>query len=233
MLTKEDIVQALKKYDSIKYSEEFYSYYLEKISRAFEPNDQLKDCVRYLILWFLGKVTKERPDSFIERVYVNEKKFFILKTTPNNERAIESACDNINLWAGLSFKNNHLPFNNFIQYADTITKNSIVLPSFYVHMFKPNEYPILNGKVWKVYIELMNKNVYINTKPAFWSHYHQYVNFCLYLKETLNLSLREIDKGLWVLGDELKTKAREEEKNLIDNQYMFDGVFEDIKEQEQ
>ena len=228
MLTKNDIIEALKRYDYIKYSEEFYIYYLEKIRKSIEPDEQLKNAVKYLFLWFLGKVTTEKPDIYMERVYVNDKKFYIHKTTPNNDNAIINAQSEINLWAGLSFKNNHLPYNNLVKYANSITKNSIVLPSFFIHLFKPELFPIMNGKVWKVYIELTSKNVYINTKPAFWSHYSQYTYFCDYLRNLLKLSLREIDKGLWVLGNDFKNKVREKDENIINEQYVMKGIFDKV-----
>jgi len=225
MLTKTDIIEALKRYDYTKYSEEFYEYYLNEIKKSYEPTTQLKDNIKYLILWFLGKISEEKPEIFIKRVYVNNKKYYILKTTPNNDKAIDKALEDINIWAGLSFKNGHLTYNNFMKYANSLTKNSIVIPSFYVHIFNPEKYPIMNDKVWKVYTELVNKSVYINTKPALWNHYNQYINFCNYLHKTLGLSLRDIDKGLWVLGNDLKNKVKEEVQ--IENmQFTIKGIFE-------
>ena len=115
---------------------------------------------------------------------------------------------------------NHLPYENFIKYADDITKNSIILPSFFVHIFKPEQYPIMNDNVWKVYVELTNKNVYLNTKPTDWPHYQQYCSLCSYLRKAYGLTFRQIDKGFFVLGSQLKNKAREDE-DIIDNQLSF------------
>ncbi len=223
MITKQEIITAFNQYDSTKYSEEFYEYFLHKVYKSIEPDENLKDCVKYLILWFLGKVTTIKAEASVDRVFVKDKIYYLSRTTPNNDNAIEKALDEAHLWAGLSFKNNHLPYENFIKYANNITKNSIILPSFYVHIFKPNDYPIMNDKVWKVYVELTNKSVYLNTKPTLWSHYHQYCSLCSYLRKTHGLTFREIDKGFFVLGNQLKNKVRDEEET-ISNQLTFDGM---------
>ena len=208
---KSDILNAIKDYDSNKYSEEFYKFYLGKINRAVEPDEQLETDVRHLFYWFLGKVHTVE-NSPVESVKVGDTLYHISGTAPSNSAGIEEAVKKENLWAGLAFMNGSLPIENFLNYAKSITRHSIVLPAFLIHIFKPLEYPILNSKVWSVYREELGKNVFINTKPKNWDNYLEYVSYCNYLKRRLGLTLREIDKGLWVLGERLKDKARLIEK---------------------
>lgn len=207
MLGRSDILNAIKDYDSKKYSEEFYEFYLGKISRAVEPDEQMETNVRHLFFWLLGKVSIEENVP-VENVKIGNFLYYLSGTTSNSMMAIKEASKKENLWAGLAFKNGDLPFENFVNYARSITKNSVVMPAFFIHVFKPNEYPILNNKVWAVYREELGKNVFINTKPKNWDNYLEYVSYCNYLKRRLGLSLREIDKGLWVLGERIKDKAR-------------------------
>jgi hypothetical protein len=219
---RSEILQAVGDYNSKKHLEEFYKTYLSKIGKSVEPGEQLETDVRHIFHWFLGKVsTKESPEA--EHVEIANTAYYIYKAAPSNMESIKKAVLPENLWAGLAFKNESLPLDNFLNYASAITKKSIVLPAFYVHIFKPYEYPILNSNVWTAYREELGKNVFINTKPVSWDNYMGYISYCSYLKRKYGLSLREIDKGLWVIGERLREKARkdseENEKEPKTNQY--------------
>lgn len=208
---RSEVLDAIKDYDSKKYSEDFYNFYLNKISRAVEPAEQLVTDVRHLFHWFLGKVHTEATAA-IESVEVNGTIYFLSGMAPSNNACIEEAVKMENLWAGLAFKNGNLPIENFLNYAKSLTRNSIVMPAFFIHIFNPMDYPILNNKVWAAYREELGRNVFINTKPKNWDNYLEYVGYCNYLKRRLGLSLREIDKGLWVIGERLKDIARQQDK---------------------
>lgn len=204
---RSEILQAIGDYNSKKHLEEFYKTYLSRIGKSIEPGEQLETDVRHLFHWFLGKVsTKQSPGT--ERVEMANTTYYIYKAAPSNMESIKKAVSPENMWAGLAFKNETLPLENFLNYASSITKKSIVLPAFFVHIFKPGEYPILNSNVWTAYREELGKNIYINTKPASWDNYMGYVSYCSYLKRIYGLNLREIDKGLWVIGERLREKAR-------------------------
>ncbi len=205
---RSEILEAIEAYNSNKHSEEFYNIYLSKISKAVEPDEQLETDVRHLFHWFLGKVsTKQKTGS--EAVEIGGVTYYISQAAPSNMESMKKAVEHQNLWAGLAFRNKNLPLENFLNYAGGITKKSIVLPAFYVHIFKPEEYPILNSNVWTVYREELGKSVFINTKPSTWDNYMGYVSSCNYLKNRYNLTLRQIDKGLWVLGERLRSIARQ------------------------
>lgn len=220
---RSELLDAIKDYDSKKYSEDFYNFYLNKISRAIEPDEQLGKDVRNLFHWFLGKVRTEPADA-VEYTEINGVIYYLSGLAPSNEACVDEAVKKVNLWAALAFKNGNLPIENFINYAKSLTRTSIVLPTFYIHIFNPMDYPILNNKVWSAYREELGKNVFLNTKPANWDNYLEYVSYCNYLKRRLDLSLREIDKGLWVIGERLKETARQQDRtedNIIGQINLF------------
>ena len=156
---RSEILNAIKDYDSKKYSEDFYKFYLNKISRAVEPDEQLEKDVRSLYHWFLGKVRTE-PAEVTEYIEINGMVYYLSGLAPSNDSCVDEAVKKENLWAALAFKNGNLPIENFINYAKSLTSNSIVLPAFYIHMFNPTEYPILNNKVWAAYREELGKNIF-------------------------------------------------------------------------
>lgn len=202
-----EIRESVNAYDSERHAEEFYDYYIRRIGMAVEPSEELEIDVRHLFYWFLGKVSRIE-NTAVESIDVNGKKYFISKAAPSNIAAIQEAVKKENLWAGLAFGNGNLPVDNMINRARTITKSSIVIPAFFIHIFSPMEYPILNNKVWAAYREELGKSIFTNTKPSTWDNYLEYVSYCSYLKRRTGLSLREIDKGLWVIGERIMEEAR-------------------------
>jgi len=208
-----EIRESVNSYDSDRHSEKFYDFYIKRIGMAVEPGEQLATDVRHLFYWFLGKVRKT-PASFIESIGIGNETYYISEAAPSNKAAIEEASKNENLWAGLAFRNGNLPVDNLINRAKSLTKKSIVIPAFFIHIFRPDEYPILNNKVWAAYRDELGKSIYVNTKPGNWDNYLEYVSYCSYLKRKTGLSLREIDKGLWVIGEKLmeESKNREEDE---------------------
>ncbi|MBN2557927.1 MAG: hypothetical protein JXB33_04120 [Clostridia bacterium] len=221
---RSEILNAIKDYDSKKHSEEFYDFCLGKISKAVEPDEQLESAVRHLFYWFLGKV-HIAGNSPIESVKAGDTLYHISEAAPSNKAGIEEAVKKANLWAGLAFRNNSLPFENFQNYAKSITSGSIVMPAFFIHIFKPYEYPILNDRVWAAYRDELGKSVFTNTKPASWDNYMEYSGYCSYLKRKFDLTLRQIDKGLWVIGDRCKERARNTEKMEADEDAGQVGLF--------
>jgi hypothetical protein len=207
-----EILEAIELYDSKKHSEKFYDYHIKRIGRAVEPGEQLATDVRNLFYWFLGKV-HENPGNPIYTVYIGSDTYYISETAPDNKAAVDEAVKNESLWAGLAFRNGNLPVDNLITKAKTLTKNSIIIPSFFIHIFNPDEYPILNNKVWAAYREELGKEVYKNTRPKKWDNYLEYVSYCAYLMRKTGLPLRDIDKGLYVIGERLMTEARDTVEN--------------------
>ncbi len=218
-----EIQESVHNYDSDTHAEEFYDFYIKRIGMAVEPGEQLATDVRHLFYWFLGKVRKTEK-SPIESVQIGKNVYYISEAAPSNISAIDEAIKSENLWAGLAFRNGNLPIDNLINRARTLTKQSIVVPAFFVHIFRPWEYPILNNKVWAAYREELGKSIFTNTKPSTWDNYLEYVSYCSYLKRRTGMSLREIDKGLWVIGEKVMEEARnkDEEEEIESNQV---GLF--------
>ncbi len=216
-----EIRESVNDYDSDRHAEEFYDFYIKRIKMAVEPGEQLETDIRHLFYWFLGKVRKTEA-SPIETVQINENIYYISESAPSNRAAVEEAVRGENLWAGLAFMNGNLPVDNLINKARRITKNSIVIPAFFIHIFKPHEYPILNNKVWAAYREELGKSIFTNTKPSTWDNYLEYVSYCSYLKRRTGLTLREIDKALWVIGE----RVMEEARNKVEEETVDSGQVE-------
>jgi hypothetical protein len=92
----------------------------------------------------------------------------------------------------------------FSSKADTLTETSIVLPTYYIHIWNPAEFPILDVKVWRTFIWNKGEGIYKQTKPKSWVHYEEYTKFYRVLVEETGLEWRIVDKGLWSIGDKLK-----------------------------
>jgi len=223
MPTLSEIRESVKDYDSERHAEEFYDFYIKRIGMAVEPSEELKTDIRHLFYWFLGKVRKTE-NSPIETIQIGKVTYYISEAAPSNRAAVDEAVKSENLWAGLAFRNGNLPVDNLINRAKTLTKSSIVIPAFFIHIFRPWEFPILNNKVWAAYREELGKSIYTNTKPSSWDNYLEYVSYCSYLKRRTGLSLREIDKGLWVIGEKIMEEARNKVEEEIEESGQM-GLF--------
>lgn len=199
------IINASKEYDEFNYPEEFYKYHLEilKITRII--NNELLNAIKYLFFWKLGKITLKKTSKSIFTGYQDSKnqKYFFTNTTSNNNKAIEKAINKNNIEAAFKFRDNNLDYGKFKLISYKITVTSIVLPIFYIHIWKPEKYPILDKKVWRVYCKEIGKPISKNTKPENLSDYEKYLKFFNDIISTSKLDWRTIDKGLWVLGDNL------------------------------
>ncbi|MBN1624449.1 MAG: hypothetical protein JW903_08760 [Clostridia bacterium] len=222
-----DIRDSVTAYDSEKHAEEFYDFYIKRIGKAVEPSEQLETDIRHLFYWFLGKVHKTAANP-IETIQIGKNIYNISEAAPSNRAAIDEAVKSENLWAGLAFMNGNLPVDNLINKAKTITKNSIIIPAFFVHLFKPQEFPIFNNNVWAAYRDELGKNIFTNTRPTTWDNYLEYVSYCSYLKRRTGLSLREIDKGLWVIGEKIMEEARNKNEKETEESGQV-GLFQSLE----
>lgn len=125
-------------------------------------------------------------------------------TTGANNSSIHTALQKRLLESGLQFRDGIISYHEFMQHANQITKISIVLPVYFVHIFKPDEYPILDVKVWRAYLEAINRPISKYSKPMSWKHYEQYRKFFYDVQKQTDLPWRLVDKGLWAMGDLIK-----------------------------
>lgn len=190
MLDRHSIEDAAREYDATKYPEAPYRLGLLIVERAEQADPALGEAVRCLFEWKLARFA----------------------TRPFNRAAIERAMEGRRLSAGVAFRDGALGFEEFKHTAGELTSTSIVLPAFYVHMWRPEEYPILDEKVWKVFCRERELQVTKTTKPHSWGDHEAYRRFFADVVARTGLDWRIVDRGLWVLGGRLKkslTRTRE------------------------
>lgn len=201
--TKDDLNRAASFFNEKKYSHEFYQHFLKVVGSAKEVTQELREAVRYLMNWKLGKVSsKQKPTS--EVVVIKGNTYYLSGTTPQNRLAIEKSLDEELLQSGLMFRDQKISYEQFKKEVDSITGTSIVLPTFYTHIWQPADYPILDIKVWRTYKWNKGDIVSKHTKPHSWRHYEEYISFFNGLVADAEEDWRECDKGLWMMGEKLK-----------------------------
>lgn len=210
MITREMLIKKADEYDrkKKKYPEEFYCYHLDILKNTNNINELVRVAVRNLLLWKLGKIRSTSTTASEELNFKDSEgnRYYSSNTTSANKKAIEKACEEEMLKIAIDFKDRKVSYSMFKDCTFKITTydSSIVLPAFYVHMWCPSEYPILDDKVWKIFCKESNMAVKKYTKPRSWAHYKIYTNFFKKLVQDTGLNYRIVDKGLWVLGDEHK-----------------------------
>lgn len=209
MIKREQLEEAALNYDSSKYPEEFYRYHLQVLRDASGASDAVADAVRCLFLWKLNKVHTHRTStgSLLPFRDSGGNAYYGAGTTRDNAKAIARALQTDNLAAGLSFRDGSSSYEYFKPHAETLTRTSIVLPSFYVHMWRPDDYQILDKNVWMIFSKEAGRRVRKSTKPKTWEDYEAYTAFFRKLIRDTGLHWRTIDKGLMILGDLLIKQA--------------------------
>jgi hypothetical protein len=217
MLTADVLKRILCDYDSEKYPEEFYTYYSEVLRSAVAVDESVRQAVKYLFFWKLGKVSIRRTphSSPLEFCDSQGRQFYSTPTTRGNEEAVAKAIELSRLGKALEFRDGKSTYDTFKQYATDLTKWSIVLPAFYVHIWRPPEYPILDVNVWKAFLVETGHVVRRNTKPRSWLHYESYTVFFRGLVDSTGLSWRTIDRALWALGSNPKRGLTSDEAEPI------------------
>jgi hypothetical protein len=201
-ISKNYLIEAAKGFNEEKYSKELYHHLLEVVKNARSVTPELREAVKYLLYWKLGKIsTKRTPAS--EPLVLDGCHYYVSGTTPSNKKAIENALTEAMLQSGLQFRDNQITYESFRVLVNTITVTSIVLPTFYIHIWNPDEYPILDVKVWHAYKWNRGELVKKHTKPNSWSHYEEYTAFFNNLVIETGLDWRTVDKGLWAIGEEV------------------------------
>ncbi|MFH1995804.1 MAG: hypothetical protein ABIJ27_02260 [Candidatus Omnitrophota bacterium] len=152
MIDREILLRASKEYDSDKYSEELYAHCLDVLNNAHSVDNSLVESVINLLYWKLGKIKKRRTPKGKEiSVSGLNSRYFLAGTTKSNLDAISNATKSEILEQGIKFKNNTIEYEEFKGYAERITRSSIVLPAYFVHIWRPDKYPIFDKNVWKKY----------------------------------------------------------------------------------
>lgn len=201
--TREELSKATKNFNELKYSHSLYHHLLEVVGKETEVTQDLVNAVKYLMYWKLGKIsTKKTPSS--SEFDLNGKTYYVAETTPQNRQAVAKALDPRMLQCGIEFRKGQKTYSEFKSIVDYITGTSIVLPTFFTHIWKPSEIPILDVKVWRTYKWNKGEILKKHTKPMSWQHYEEYTAFFNGLVEVSGEKWRNVDKGIWVIGEKLK-----------------------------
>lgn len=209
MINREILKNASENYDGDKYSEEFYKYHLEEIRNAQEISESVIRAVEYLFLWKLGKVRlKQTPSSSQLKVQIKGFPYYSIRTTKTHYEVIKKSIENERLKTAIFFRNGEISYDKFKFYASSLTSSTIVLPAFYIHIWHPDKYPILDEKVWKVFCFEKGSSISNYTKPKSFGDFEAYTSFFRKLVDDTGLDFRTVDRGLWVLGDRLKESMR-------------------------
>jgi len=150
--------------------------------------------------------SKQIPSS--SRLKFSDSKgcqYYFTHTTETNNKVIEKALKKERLKTAISFRNGEVIYDKFKCYADELTYSAIVLPAFYIHIWRPIDYSILDEEVWKIFCNEKGQPVSRYTKPRSWGNFEEaYTSFFKRLIDDTGLDWRTVDRGLWVPGHCLK-----------------------------
>ena len=214
MIDRGMLENAARDYNGDKYSEEFYTYHLKVLRDAEDISESVSRAVEYLFFWKLGKVRPYQTPRSSQSKFSDSKghQYYIIRTPKNNNKVIGKALEKGRLKTAISFRNGTVNYDKIKYCADYLTSSTIILPAFYIHIWLPAEYPIIDEKVWKVFQDEKGQSVSLNTKPKSWGDFEAYTSFFRKLVEDTGLDRRIVDQGLWILGDRLKKRIRAEKK---------------------
>lgn len=210
MITPEMLKEYSKDYDRDKYSEEFYTYHLSVLQNAQQISKSVSEAVRNLFLWKLGRVRSKQTPSTSPLGFSDPKgrQYYSIPTAVTHQKVIKKATEEERLKTAISFRNRVVSCDEFKFRASNLTSSTIVLPAFYIHIWRPDEYPILDQKVWIVFCAEKGQLVNPDTKPRSWSDYEAYTSFFRKLVGDMGLDRRAVDQGLWVHGGHLMKRMR-------------------------
>lgn len=208
MINRKIIEEAANDYNQYKYPEEFYTYHLDVLQNAQGVDKSVSEAVKYLFLWKLGKIRIRQTPSGSRLKFSDSKgnQYYSITLSENHNKIIKKAIEEKRLEIAINFRKGKVRYEEFKPYADELSSSTIVLPAFYIHIWLPNKYPVLDEKVWKVFCNEKGRSVSKYTKPKTWEDFEAYTVFFKEIVKETGLDWRTVDRGLWVLGKRLKKK---------------------------
>jgi len=205
VITRRRLEDAASQYDVVKYSEAFYNHQLGVLKEAPGATEAVAMAVKYLFLWKLGKVSRRATERSFPLGFSDSqgRQYHSTRTTPANREAIERAIASDRPEAGLLFRDGRVSYEMFKLIASALTASTIVLPAFYVHIWRPSEHPIIDVRVWRVFCREQGRPASSSDRPRSWDDYEAYTRFLHEVVAETGLDWRTVDRGLWVLGGSL------------------------------
>jgi len=202
MINREIVEDAARKYDGEKYPELFYLHHLLILRNTREINELVSRAVKYLFLWKLGKV-RSRQTPYGSQLKFSDTKgrwYYSTPVTRSHDQVIRKAIQEERLKVAIAFRDGRVNYDEFKAYASEITSSTIVLPSFYVHIWRPFQYPIFDKKVWMFFEVQKGQSVSRYSKPSSWNEFEVYTDFFKGIVNNTGLDWRTVDCGLWHLA---------------------------------
>jgi hypothetical protein len=211
-LDRSALEKASKRYaqQEEKYSEIFYTHHLGVLATCQGVNEQVVAAVKHLFLWKFGKIKSHRTKAStpIHVPDLEPRQFYALRPSDHLRSTVEKATNPALLTSAISFRDGKLSFQEFKDLSEKITKRpeSIVSPIFFLHIWNPEKYPMIDRRAWKTCCRQRGVGVSRSTQPRTWEHYKTYKKFVEGLVRQTGLDLRTIDRALWVLDKERSPK---------------------------
>lgn len=199
-MTRQELKTWINAYNSQKYPEEPYSWALGIAANATRITDKLQKAIRWLFYWKLGKVGIKRTLTCQESLELDGVVYYASGTTESNNDALEKALSAECMLNGMRFRDGESGILEFITIADRITANTLVLPAFYCHIWRPTDFPIIDKYVWAS-MKAICPQLATKSLPSTWGDYFLYRQFIVDLQQEFGCSLRSIDKALWSWRD--------------------------------
>jgi len=132
---------------------------------------------------------------------------------------IKRAIENERLETSVAFRDAKVEYDEFKRCAAELTSSTIVLPVFYLHIWRPTEYPIIDERVWRVFCTEEGRSLSKSTKPRSWKDFEAYKAFFTRVMRDTCLDWRTIDQGLWVLGNRLGAGDRRSRGGIFEHEH--------------
>lgn len=128
----------------------------------------------------LGKIrSKQTPSSTQLKLSDSKGRQHYSIPIPNTHEGVikKKAIEKDRLENAIAFRDEAISYEKFKCYAGELTSSTIVLPAFYIHIWRPSKFPILDEKVLKVFCAEKQHPVFRYTKPMSWDDFEAYTSF--------------------------------------------------------
>ncbi len=216
MLKKKDIVDAAKAFDSSRYPFAIYRHNLTVLKKAKTVNADVETSVRELFLWRMGKVRKGEVKGGVTRAsdtlsFTDREgdPYHAAKVSWVTERAIRNATSHNLLENAILFRKNKISYEEFNPMVRKIVVSSIYFPCYFLHLWKPERFPLFDRKTWAIYRQDRNQSVSFTGPLHHMTRYLEYIEWFEEIVNRKSLDRWTVQVGLWELGRRLEKKLKQ------------------------
>ncbi|MCA9436859.1 MAG: hypothetical protein KC978_13830 [Candidatus Omnitrophica bacterium] len=215
MLKKKDVTDAAAAFDSTRYPFGFYHHHLSVLNSAKKVTREVRVSVEELFYWRMGKVrvSKSRsqlsdtahPTSFPDE---EGNLHYASGVTGVTQRGIDIATATGILELGKAFRDGLVSFGELGAEAKVIARTSVYLPCFFIHIWKPEEWPLFEKRVWMLHRWDEGKANAFTGIPTNIERYMEYTAWFDKLVEKKKIDRWTAQVGLWELGRRLEKEVK-------------------------